>query len=119
MAGTRKKQGRPFKPAGEARTLALPSIRVNAAELAQIEEHAAAAGMPVSAFVRDAATRRRITPRQSVLEDKMLIELNRCGVNLHQIARSLNFGQGVPNDIVDVLDELKRAIAKVGSAYDP
>jgi len=48
----------------------------------------------------------------------MLFELNRCGVNLHQIVRQMNFGNGLPNDIADVLDELKAAIAKVGASYD-
>lgn len=115
---TRKKRGRPAKPEGEARTLALPSIRVNPVELSLIETQAAKAGLSVSDYVRSVSTRRKITPRRSALDDKMLFELNRCGVNLHQIVRSLNFGKSVPNDIADVLDELKAAIAKVGASYD-
>ena len=118
MSETRKKRGRPSKPEGEARTLALPPIRVNAEEMAFIEAQAATAGMPVSAYVRDVLTRRKIAARQTPLDDKMLFELNRCGVNLHQIVRHLNFGKGMPNDIVQVLAELRAAVAKVGADYD-
>lgn len=118
MSETRKKRGRPSKPEGEARTLALPPIRVNAEEMAFIEAQAATAGMPVSAYARDVLTRRKIAARQTPLDDKMLFELNRCGVNLHQIVRHLNFGKGMPNDIVQVLAELRAAVAKVGAAYD-
>ena len=118
MSEKRQKRGRPFKPEGQARTLALPPIRVNADEMAFIEAQAASAGLPVSAYGRDVLTRRKVAARQTPLEDKMLFELNRCGVNLHQIVRSLNFGQGVPNDIVQVIDELRSAVAKVSAAYD-
>lgn len=118
MSEKRKKRGRPFKPEGEARSLALPSIRVNAAEMAFIEQQAATAGLPVSAYARDVLTRRKIAARQTPIDDKMLFELNRCGVNLHQIVRHLNYGGSVPNDLPAVIDELRAAIAKVGSAYD-
>ena len=74
--------------------------------------------MPVSTYARSVLTQRKVSARQTPLDDKMLFELNRCGVNLHQIVKGLNFGNGVPNDIADVLDELKAAIAKVGASYD-
>lgn len=86
--------------------------------MAFIEAQAATAGLSLSAYARDVLTRRKIAARQTPLEDKMLFELNRCGVNLHQIVRSLNFGQSVPNDIGEVLDELRATIAKVGASYD-
>lgn len=118
MSEPRQKRGRPQKPLGEARTLTLPPIRVSADEMAFIDAQAATAGLPVSTYARDVLTRRKVAARQTPLEDKMLFELNRCGVNLHQIVRSLNFGQSVPNDIVQVLDELRATIAKVGASYD-
>lgn len=118
MTEQRKKRGRPVKAEGEARTLSLPPVRVNPVELSFIETQAATAGMSVSEYVRAVATQRQVTARRTELEDKMLFELNRCGVNLHQIVRAVNFGQGIPNDIGDVLDELKAAIAKVGATYD-
>jgi len=113
----RKKRGRPEKPQGEFRGHRL-DVRMNTDEIAFVESQAAKAGLPVSAYARDVLTRRKVAARQSPLEDKMLFELNRCGVNLHQIVRHMNFGNGMPNDIADVLDDLKAAIAKVGASYD-
>lgn len=117
MTSKRIKRGRPQKPQGKARDLLL-GLRVNAEEMSFIEAQAAKADMPVSAYARTVLTGRKVASRQTPLEDKMLFELNRCGVNLHQIVRSLNFGKSVPNDIADVLAELHTAIAKVGASYD-
>jgi len=118
MDAKRIKRGRPQKPDGKARTLAIPSIRVNPDELSFIEAQAAKAGLPVSTYVRNLAVGKKVAPPRTALEDRLLFELNRCGVNLHQIVKSLNFGQGLPNDISTVTDELKVAIAKVSAAYD-
>lgn len=117
MTSKRTKRGRPEKPNGQAREQLL-AIRVNAEEHAFIEVQAAKADMTVSAYARAVLTRRTVTPRQSPLDDKMLFELNRCGVNLHQIVRALNFEKSVPLDVAAVMDELRTAIAKVGAAYD-
>ncbi|MEP2731321.1 MAG: hypothetical protein ABJN03_19315 [Ascidiaceihabitans sp.] len=83
-----------------------------------VDGEAAKASLPVSTYARAVLTRRKVATRQTPLEDKMLFELKRCGVNLHQIVRTLNFGNSVPNDIADVLEELNAAIAKVGASYD-
>lgn len=115
---TRKKRGRPEKPEGQARTLSLPSIRVNAEEMLHIETQAAYAGLSVSEYIRSIATRRKVAPRQTALEDKMLFELNRCGVNLNQIAKSINRGNGLPHDMADAVTELRLVMGKVGNAYD-
>ncbi|MEP4928381.1 MAG: hypothetical protein ABJT31_11450 [Hyphomicrobiales bacterium] len=88
-------------------------VRLNAVERAFVDGEAAKAGLPVSTYARAVLTRRKIAARQTPIE-----ELNRCGVNLHQIVRTLNFGNSVPNDIADVLEELNAAIAKVGASYD-
>lgn len=117
MTSKRTKRGRPEKPDGEFRDRPLV-VRLNAVERAFVDGEAAKAGLPVSTYARDVLTRRKVAARQTPLEDKMLFELNRCGVNLHQIVRSLNFGKSIPNDIADVIEELKAAIAKVGASYD-
>lgn len=118
MTDTRKKRGRPFKPAGQARTLALPPIRVNPEEMSFIEAQAATAGLSISDYIRSIATRRKVAPRQSALEDKMLLELNRAGVNINQIAKGVNRGHGLPNDFGEAMAELRAVLAKVGAAYD-
>lgn len=118
MVETRTKRGRPRKAEGKARTLALPSIRVSPDEMSFIEAQAATAGLPVSTYVRNLALGKKVAPRRTELEDRLLFELNRCGVNLHQIVRALNFGQGLPSDITAVTDELRTALAHVSAAYD-
>ncbi len=107
-----------MKAAGQARTLALPSIRVNPEEMSFIEAQAATAGLSVSDYVRSIATRRKVAPRASVVEDKMLLELNRTGVNLNQIAKGVNRGHGLPHDMDEAMAELRAVLAKVGAAYD-
>ena len=118
MDAKRINRGRPVKPDGKARKLALPSIRVNPDEMSFIAAQAAIAGQPVSTYVRNLVLGKKVTPPRTDLEDRLLFELNRCGVNLHQIVKALNFGQSLPNDIATVTSELKTAIAKVSSAYD-
>ena len=50
---------------------------------------------------------------RSSLDNAAIVELNRAGVNLNQIARSLNSGRGLPNDVATVLAEVRAAIAKI------
>lgn len=107
-----------MKPKGEARTLALPSIRVSPDEMSFIEAQAAIAGQPVSTYARNVLTNRKVAPRTTALEDKLLFELNRCGVNLHQVVKALNFNQGLPSDISATMDELRAVIAQIASAHD-
>lgn len=118
METTRKKRGRPTKPEGQARTLTLPPVRVNPDEMSFVETQAATAGMSVSEYVRATSTRATVTPRRHAIDDKLLLELNRAGVNLNQIAKSVNRGQGLPHDIGEALAELHAVLSKVGSAYD-
>ena len=117
MTPTRKR-GRPRKAEGEKRTATLPPLRLTPDELGYIEEQAAMAGMPVSTYAREALTKRVVKPRHSKADAALLTELNRSGVNLHQIAKHLNFGNGIPNDIQVVLDEYRAVLAAVGRAYD-
>ena len=114
----RIKRGRPKKPEGTARNLALPSIRVSPDEMSFIEGEAAKAGLPVSTYIRTLALHKRVAPARSDMDDKLLFELNRCGVNLHQVVKALNFGQGIPTDISTTMDELRLAITKITASYD-
>ena len=114
----KRSRGRPKKVEGEKRTASLPPLRLTPDELSFIEEQAALAGMPVSTYAREALTKRTVKPRQTKAEAALLAELNRTGVNLHQIVRHLNFGNGIPSDIQIVLDEYRAALQAVGRAYD-
>lgn len=113
---TRNKRGRPAKPDGQARTLTLPSIRVNVNEMSFIETQAATAGLSVSEYVRGTAIRRKIAPQKSAVDDRLLLELNRCGVNLNQIAKGVNRGQGLPRDMAEAIAELRGVMARIAGA---
>lgn len=118
MNEPRMKRGRPTKPDGEARTLALPSIRVNPSEHSFIEQQAFRAGLPVSAYVRKVLTQRRVAPARSSIDDALLLELNRIGVNLNQQTAHSNAGRHSPDAVELTLIELREVLAKVGATYD-
>jgi hypothetical protein len=118
MAQKRQKRGRPYKPAGEARTLSLPSIRVNPQELMFIEEQASMAGMAVSTYARSALTRKKVAPQRSDMDDKLMFELNRVGVNLNQLMRHINAGRDMPSSADSVLEDLQATLRKVSASYD-
>lgn len=76
------------------------------------------AGLSVSAYVRHAALNAKITLPKSTIDDRLLFELSRVCSNHYQVMKHLNFGNGVPTDIAEVIEELRTVIAKVGAAYD-
>jgi hypothetical protein len=73
-------------------------FRVTEAEYAQVEREASAAGLTVASFARSrtvahATTRARRRPTVDILAvSRLLCVVNRMGVNLHIVARHLNFG---------------------------
>ncbi len=114
----RPKRGRPSKPNGEFRSRLL-SVRLNDEEDAFVQRQASTAGLPVSAYVRSVLTQRRVAPARSVVDDKVLLELNRIGVNLNQLMRHINAGREMPASAEVVLAELHIALTNVSAAYDP
>ncbi len=104
---------RPRKPPDERRDAQLPPVRVTAAERVFIEEQAAIAGVAPSEFVRRRALGRRIAPAPSAANDRLLLEINRVGVNLNQIARSLNSDRPERADLFEALAELRRVLGLV------
>lgn len=109
----KRRVGRPRKAAGELRTDSLPAVRVTAAERAHVEDMAARAGLPLSEFCRRAALGIRVAERRGRADDAALATLNRAAANLYQIARALNFGQSLPPDMADTMDEVKAAVALI------
>lgn len=84
---------RPRREASEQRIARLPSPRVTPAELVQVEQQAGAAGLTAAEFLRRLALEASVTPRRSRSDEAMLVELNRIGVNLNQLARASNSGR--------------------------
>lgn len=78
---------RPFKDP-DARASAIFRIRLTAAERAELDAKAAAAGVTLSRLVRAAALRYRLP--QAPVTVAMVRELQAIGINLNQIARQLN-----------------------------
>jgi hypothetical protein len=91
---------------------------VNGHELSFIEQQAATAGLPVSAYARSVLTQRRVAPARTEVDDKVLVELNRIGVNLNQLMRHVNAGRDMPASAENVLAELHIALTNVSAAYD-
>lgn len=82
--------GRPPKADADSRTVFV-GVRLTADERATLERAATAAGVPVSAYLRQAALSGpvAISPRRS-LEWPVLDQLRRIGVNLNQAVRVAN-----------------------------
>ena len=110
---------RPQKDKLEARTAHLPPVRLTEAELAIVVELAASAGLSVSEFARQRIFAGRTTPRPALADAPLLSDLNRCGVNLNQIARQLNSGRGLPTSIDGLLATFNAVLERVGRAYGP
>jgi hypothetical protein len=113
---------RPRKSDFEKRTAHLPPVRLTDAELAAIAGQAQTAGLSVSEYARQRLLTGRVTAAPSRSQGRLLSELNRCGVNLNQVARHLNSGAGQPgkagpDDLGIVLAELHRVLMLVGRSY--
>jgi Mobilization protein NikA len=102
----------PLRPE-ERRDDRLPNLRVTAAERALIEGKAAAAGLTLVEYCRRAIFKSRIAPKRGSTDQTLLVELNRVGTNLNQIARRVNAGRDLPPDFPDVLAEVREAVRKV------
>lgn len=114
----RAKPGRPSKREVEARGK-LIGFRVTEAEAARLQFAADRACASLSAYCRAAILGARL-PAQRRGSDLsgVLVELNRVGVNLNQIARTVNRGQGVPADLAEVLAEVRAVVERLADEAD-
>lgn len=90
-------------------------MRVTTSERAFIEAQAAISGLTVTEFVRRRALGRRIAPARSATDERRLIELNRIGVNLNQIARSLNSDRPEHHDLSEVIGQLQSELERTAA----
>lgn len=105
------KIGRPKKAPGESRTERLSGIRLTPAERNHLAAMVAAAGVDEAEFCRRAILGQRIVARRSDVNERALVELNKIGVNLNQIAHAVNGGRGLAADTPDLLRRLQAAIS--------
>ena len=110
----RRKTGRPRKAAAEQRSERLSGITLTTAERQHVEAMAARFGLPVMEFCRRVILSGRVAAAPARQESRrLLVELNRVGVNLNQIARAVNRGRDLPADFPAVLAEIRAVIAEV------
>lgn len=102
--------GRPEMPAIDKRTDKI-ELRLTTAEKIAFREKAEASGQTLSDWLRDLANGHKPRPPVTHTDLAFINELNRIGVNLNQIARSINRGRGLSSDWQLLQDEL-RAVLK-------
>lgn len=106
------KPGRPSLAVAESRVERV-AFRMTADELARVQAEAERAGVSVSEYCRAAALGQRVRVRSAPDLSAALVSLNRVGVNLNQIARTLNVGQPVPVDLDEVLADVQAAVERL------
>ena len=104
---------RPTKAQHEKRAAQLPPIRVTVAEQAHVEEQAHNAQMSVTDYLRTLALHEEVKPPQSKIDAAFLMELNRIGVNLNQLAHAANTGRTDPSLITYAIDELVALMRRI------
>ncbi len=108
-------------PTAKQRKGRLINVRVSDAEHSAIEEAAKSAGMSVSAFFRSlllegAGVRPILTAEDRLIMAALLEDMRMIGINLNQVARSLNAGKGVHPSELDInLGNVQRSQAAVMS----
>lgn len=93
-------------------------MRVTMAERAHVEAQAELAALPMSDYGRARILGHRVRPRRAPYQEALLVELNKIGVNLNQIARAANRGQGLPPDFSEVVAELRAAVHRAVEGLD-
>ena len=107
---------RPKKKEHEKRTASLPRVSVTQAERVLIEDKAATADISLTEFMRVLALTEEVKPRKTKLEGSFLVELNRIGNNVNQLAHAANIGRTDPALIQTSLSELRELMAKIDAA---
>lgn len=90
------------------------TVRFTAAERVWLEQQAATAGIAdIAKLIRRRTLGLPVQPSRSKADAALLAALNRCGVNLNQIARNLNSGRRERLDVDTTIAELRGLIAQV------
>ena len=113
---------RPRKPASQRRTRSL-TIWLTPGEMEQLRARATAAGVPLTAWARAGALRRRrLGPAPRRLEAEARVEFLRQGQNLNQIARALNAvvlgGGALPGGVRSAVREARAAWDSLSDLID-
>jgi hypothetical protein len=106
---------RPKQSSTDNRTERL-TVRLRVDERVALDDRARRVGLSASEFTRAAALGAEIGAMQSpsLVDPELIRAINRIGVNLNQIARSLNSGIGmVPAALADTLAQVNAYLDRV------
>lgn len=108
--------GRPKKPTESKRSVAV-AVKFTADERARLIEEAERIGAAsLSDMIRQRAlTGRVVVQQQAALAAPDRVELNRVGVNLHQLIRHLNFEGGRSNAIAAIVDDARDVLEQINA----
>jgi mobilization protein NikA len=101
---------RPQKPPDDRASAAF-RIRLTAAARELLDEKAAAAGVTLSALIREAVLSYHLQP--APLWHEAINELTRIGINLNQIARHADATGALRADLGETLAEVSQAISRM------
>jgi len=107
---------RPKKETEEKRSESLRT-RFTVAEYLHVRQQAEAAGLTPAEFIRRRALGLVVQPPPRRADAALISEINRIGVNVNQLARSVNAERTFLGDWRDIADELRRVIALVARSY--
>ena len=97
------------------RSMVVP-VRLNSAERAALGEKAAVCGVSVSAMLRSAALKQKITPARPKLDLDAVRELSAIGNNVNQLARALNFALAQGSIDPVLAENIGRALKGINEA---
>ena len=104
---------RPRLGESERRTRTV-GVRVTEAEAAELRERAQAARLSMGAYLRRRGLGQRVRmAAERRLGAAELRELNRIGVNLNQMARSMNSGAGAPAGTQEAVEQVSELVARL------
>lgn len=109
--------GRPTKSTDEKRT-ETARFRVTVSERADLEAKANAAGLDLSEYCRRRALGYRLPAVRTGADERLLLEVNRIGVNLNQIAKAANLGRSLDGMLTATLIDVQRIMATISEELD-
>ena len=97
------------------------SVRMTPFEYAALEERCEKSGVTISDFIRAASKETNLIMIEGIPE--MIVELNRIGNNINQIAKAVNYGllTGAEADIKKAdleITDIKRELLKISRRVD-
>jgi len=108
--------GRPKKTGQDARTKSTPSVRMTEREYAVVIDHAKAASMSISEYIRQVATTGHVVandarPQVTTFPFELIHQLQKVGVNLNQLTRVANATGGeLPKALADAGEDLQNVL---------